>query len=326
MMLRESPDRLAVDMPNSRTINYGDKRFTVRGIKRAIDGALGPRGAWLLEPCADLPSTSGMNTDTLDDIRRFAGSPFNTTISRTCMRFGDRGNREALNIFEQTLARHPEKNGQQLRWRIEHAQHLSAADIPRFKRLGVIGAMQGVHATSDAIFVLARSGRRAEEGAYVWQKLLKSGAIIANGTDAPVEDIDPIASFHASVARKLTDGTVFYPDQRMTRMQALRSYTLDAAYAGFEETIKAGSLTVGKLADITVVSKDLLTIPEDQIPTTRVLYTIVGGKVQFTNASVDRRLRRRLADGLKRGRRRSRLAIRQQKHSDQEEPEAKNAT
>jgi predicted amidohydrolase YtcJ len=108
--------------------------------------------------------------------------------------------------------------------------------------------------------------------------------VIANGTDAPVEDIDPIASFYASVARKLTDGTVFYPEQRMTRMQALRSYTLDAAYAGFEETIK-GSLTVGKLADITVLSKDLMTIPEDQIPTTQVLYTIVGGKVQFTNAS-----------------------------------------
>ena len=156
---------------------------------------------------------------------------------------GDRGNREVLNIFEETFKRHPEKNGKQLRWRIEHAQHISAADIPRFGRLGVIASMQGIHATSDAPYVLARLGpKRAEEGAYVWQKLMKSGAIIANGTDAPVEDINPIASFYASVSRKVKDGSVFYPDQRMSRMEALRSYTINAAFAGFEETIK-GSLS-----------------------------------------------------------------------------------
>jgi len=285
MMLRESPDRLAVDMPNYRTINYGDKRFTVRGIKRAIDGALGSRGAWMLEPYADLASTSGMNTDTLDDIRRVAELCIQHEYQLAVHAIGDRGNRETLNIMEQTFAKHPEKNGKQLRWRIEHAQHLNAADIPRFGTLGVIASMEGVHATSDAVFVLARLGpKRAEEGAYVWQKLMKSGAIIANGTDAPVEDIDPIPSFYASVARKLTDGSVFYPDQRMSRMEALRSYTINAAYAGFEEAIK-GSLSVGKLADITVLSKDIMTIPEDQIPATRVVYTIVGGKVQFTNAN-----------------------------------------
>jgi len=285
MMLRESPDRLAVDMPKYRTINYGDKRFTVRGIKRAIDGALGSRGAWMLEPYADLASTSGMNTDTLDDIRRTAELCIQHEYQLAVHAIGDRGNRETLNIMEQTFAKHPEKNGKQLRWRIEHAQHLNAADIPRFGQLGVIASMEGVHATSDAVFVLARLGpKRAEEGAYVWQKLMKSGAIIANGTDAPVEDIDPIPSFYASVARKLTDGRVFYPDQRMSRMEALRSYTINAAYAGFEETIK-GSLSVGKLADITVLSKDIMTIPEDQIPTTQVVYTMVGGKVQFTNAN-----------------------------------------
>jgi predicted amidohydrolase YtcJ len=285
MMLRESPDRLAVDMPKYRTVNYGDKRFTVRGIKRAIDGALGSRGAWMLEPYADLASTSGMNTDTLDDIRRTAELCIQHEYQLAVHAIGDRGNRETLNIMEQTFAKHPEKNGKQLRWRIEHAQHLNAADIPRFGKLGIIASMEGVHATSDAVFVLARLGpKRAEEGAYVWQKLMKSGAIIANGTDAPVEDIDPISSFYASVARKLTDGSVFYPDQRMSRMEALRSYTINAAYAGFEDTIK-GSLSVGKLADITVLSKDIMTIPEDQIPTARVVYTIVGGKVQFTNAN-----------------------------------------
>ena len=159
---------------------------------------------------------------------------------------------------------------------------LSAADIPRFGQLGVIASMEGIHCTSDAPYVLARLGpKRAEEGAYVWQKLMKSGATIANGTDAPVEDVDPIPSFYSSVSRRTKDGSVFYPDQRMSRMDALRSYTINAAYAGFEEGIK-GSLTVGKLADITVLSKDLLTIPDDQIPSTRVLFTIVGGKVQYT--------------------------------------------
>src|SRR5262249_44446244 len=120
-----------------------------------------------------------------------------------------------------------------------------------------------------------------EEGAYVWQKLMKSGATIANGTDAPVEDVDPIPSFYASVSRRTKDGSVFYPEQRMSRMEALRSYTINAAYAGFDEAIK-GSLAVGKLADVTVLSKDILTIPEDQIPSTRVLFTIVGGKIQYT--------------------------------------------
>jgi predicted amidohydrolase YtcJ len=193
---------------------------------------------------------------------------------------GDRANRETLNIFEQAFKANPSKRD--LRWRVEHAQHLSRQDIPRFGQLGVIASMQGIHCTSDAPYVPERLGAgRAEEGAYVWQKLMKSGAVVSNGTDAPVEDIDPIANYYATVSRKTKDGKVFYPDQRMSRMEALRSYTINAAYAGFEETIK-GSLAAGKLADITVVSKDLLTIPEDQIPSTKVLFTIVGGTVQYT--------------------------------------------
>jgi predicted amidohydrolase YtcJ len=280
MMLREDAGRLAADMPKYRVVNYGDKRFTVRAIKRAIDGALGSRGAWMLEPYSDL-ATSGMNTDSLEDIRRISELAIANDYQMAIHAIGDRGNREALDIYEETFKRHPEKNSAALRWRIEHAQHISAADIPRFGRLGVIASMEGIHCTSDAPYVLARLGpKRAEEGAYVWQKLMKSGATIANGTDAPVEDIDPIPSFYASVARRLKDGTVFYPDQRMTRMEALRSYTINAAYAGFDDTIK-GSLKVGKLADITVFSKDLMTIPEDQIQSTGILYTIVGGKVQY---------------------------------------------
>jgi predicted amidohydrolase YtcJ len=125
---------------------------------------------------------------------------------------------------------------------------------------------------------------RSEEGAYVWQKLMKSGAVVTNGTDTPVEDVDPIASFYASVTRKLRGGSVFYPNQRMSRMEALKSYTIKCAYAAFEEDIK-GSLTPGKLADITVLSKDILTVPDDDIPSTEVLYTIIGGKVMYEKGS-----------------------------------------
>jgi hypothetical protein len=285
MMLRETPDKLASDMPKYRVINYGDRRFTVRAIKRAIDGALGSRGAWMLDPYADLTTTNGMNTDSLEDIQQSAELAIKYGYQVAVHAIGDRGNREVLNIYQKTFAGHPNENGRALRWRIEHAQHLSAADIPRFAQLGVIASMEGVHCTSDAPYVLARLGpRRAEEGAYVWQKLMKSGAIIANGTDAPVEDIDPIATFYASVTRRLKDGTVFFADQRMSRMEALRSYTINAAFADFDESIK-GSLVVGKLADITVFSKDLLTVPEDQIQSADVLFTIVGGKVQFSRNS-----------------------------------------
>ncbi|MDW8465373.1 MAG: amidohydrolase family protein [Chloroherpetonaceae bacterium] len=184
-----------------------------------------------------------------------------------------------LNIYEQTFG----QNGQNLRWRIEHAQHLNEADIPRFAKLGVIASMQAVHATSDAPFVLKRlSELRAQAGAYVWKKLLQTGAVVSNGTDAPVEDINPIACFYAAVTRKLKDGSVFFGDQAMTRLEALRSYTLAPAYAAFEEHLK-GSLKVGKLADVVVLSKNLLTIPDEEILSTKVLCTIVGGKVVYEN-------------------------------------------
>jgi predicted amidohydrolase YtcJ len=191
---------------------------------------------------------------------------------------GDRANRETLNIFEEVYKANP---GKDLRWRIEHAQHLHPADIPRFGALGVIASMQGVHCTSDAPYVTARLGaRRAEEGAYVWQKLMKTKAVVTNGTDAPVEDVDPIASFYSTVSRRTKDGKVFYPDQRMSRMEALKSYTINGAYAAFEEGSR-GSLKPGKYADMVILSKDIMTVPEDQIPTAEVMYTIVGGRVRY---------------------------------------------
>jgi hypothetical protein len=276
MMARVPNDQLAANMDRYRTI--GDY-FTVRGVKRAIDGALGSRGAWLLAPYTDKPESSGLNTDDPADIRKTAELAIQHNYQLCVHAIGDRANRETLNIFEETFKAHPEKKD--LRWRVEHAQHINAADIPRFGQLGVLAMMQGVHCTSDAPYVLLRLGpQRAEEGAYVWQKLMKSGAIIGNGTDAPVEDVSPLASFYASVSRKLKDGTVFYPDQRMSREEALKSYTLNNAYAAFEEKTK-GSLEAGKFADITVLSRDIMTIPEDEIMATDIVYTIVGGKVAF---------------------------------------------
>lgn len=194
---------------------------------------------------------------------------------------GDRANQETLNIYETVFKESPYVDSKSLRWRIEHAQHLNPGDIPRFGQLGVIASMQAIHCTSDGPWVSKRIGtKRAEEGAYVWQKLLRAGALLTNGTDAPVEDVNPIANFHAAITRRLSDGSSFYPDQRMSREQALRAYTIGNAYAAFEEDIK-GSLTPGKLADITVLSEDITRVTEDQIQKTQVIYTIVGGKVMY---------------------------------------------
>jgi predicted amidohydrolase YtcJ len=286
VMIRTSNDLLAEHLPDYMITGYGDNRLTVRAIKRSIDGALGPHGAWLLRPYEDLPSSSGLNTSPVESVEETARLAIDHGFQLAVHAIGDRANREVLDIFEQTFRANPDKTD--LRWRVEHAQHLHPADIPRFGEMGVIASMQGIHCTSDAPYVLARLGDgRAQEGAYVWRSLYETGAVIANGTDAPVEDVDPIASYYASVSRVLKDGSVFFPEQRMTRMEALRSYTIDAAYAGFEEDIK-GSLTPGKLADITVLSQDILTIPEDEIPTTNVAYTIVGGNVMYSGESARR--------------------------------------
>ncbi len=193
---------------------------------------------------------------------------------------GDRANREVLNVYEAAF-KAAGKNGKDLRWRIEHAQHLNAADIPRFAKLGVIASMQAIHSTSDGSWVPDRIGdARAEEGAYVWQKLMRSGAVVTNGTDAPVEDVDPIPNYYAAVTRKLADGRTFYGDQRMSRMEALKAYTLQNAFAAFEENVK-GSIAVGKLADVTVLSKDITKVPDEEIKSATVVYTIVGGKVAY---------------------------------------------
>jgi predicted amidohydrolase YtcJ len=278
VMIRAGIGELTKKLGSYRLIDYGDKRLTVRAIKLSLDGALGSRGAWLIEPYADLPTSTGMNTTPIGVAKDVARLALEHGYQLCVHAIGDRANREALDIFEAALA---PAHAEDRRWRVEHAQHLHPSDIPRFGTLGVIAAMQGVHCTSDAPFVLARLGqKRSEEGAYVWQKLLQSGAVVTNGTDAPVEDVDPIASYYASVTRRLTDGTTFYPEQRMTRLQALKTYTINGAFAAFEEKTK-GSLARGKLADITVLTKDITSVPEPEILTAQVAYTIVGGTVAY---------------------------------------------
>jgi len=279
VMVREGNASLAANLARYRTVGFAGNRVTLRTIKVSIDGALGPRGAWLLEPYADLPTSTGLNTTPMDAARETARLALQHGYQLAIHAIGDRANRELLNLYEAAFKGVPDAAS--LRWRDEHAQHLSLADIPRFAALGVIPAMQGVHCTSDAPYVLARLGpRRAEEGAYVWQKLMKTGAVISNGTDAPVEDVNPIESYYSTVTRRLKDGSVFFGDQKMTRTEALKSYTINGACAAFEEGIK-GSLAPGKLADVTVLSKDILTVPDEEIRSARVLYTIVGGKVLY---------------------------------------------
>ena len=256
-------EELAANLDRYRTVGAGDNHLTIRAIKRYMDGALGSRGALLLQPYTDKPDSTGLQIGDIPELKKIGELAIQHNFQFCIHAIGDRANREVLNLYQQVFEAHPEKKD--LRWRIEHAQHLNPGDIPRFGKLGVIAAMQGVHCTSDGPYVVLRLGpKRAEEGAYVWQKLMKSGAVVGNGTDAPVEDVSPLACFYASVSRRLKDGTVFYPDQRMSREEALKSYTWNNAYAAFEEQLK-GSLEVGKLADITVLSRDIMTIPEDEI-------------------------------------------------------------
>ena len=279
VMLREPAAELDQKAAAYRTIGYGNNHLTVRAIKKSIDGALGSHGAWLLEPYSDMPGTAGLNTTSLEEMRHTAEVALRHGFQLATHAIGDRANRETLDIYEQAFA-HASDDAER-RWRIEHAQHVHPDDVKRFRELGVIASMQGIHATSDGPWVPVRLGEpRAGDESYLWRSFLDAGVVVTNGTDVPVEDIAPLASFYASVSRRMNNGERFHPGQRMTRMQALRSYTSANAFAAFEEDIK-GSLTAGKLADIVVLSQDILSVPEEEIPNTRVDMTIVGGRVLY---------------------------------------------
>ncbi len=274
----------AVDMKDRlssyRTLARGNGFLTVRAIgEKVLDGALGTHGGWLLEPYSDLPRSVGFNVTPLEDIEASAALAAEHDYQMAIQGIGDRAARVLFDIYEKEFQRHPEKSD--YRWRIEHAQVIHPDDLPRFAKLGVIPGIQGIFACSDGPWVVDRLGQeRTRERGYLYRSMIDSGAVVMNGTDPPVEEIDPIASFHCSVTRELPDGTIFLPEQAMTREQALRSYTLNNAFAAFEDDVK-GSLTPGKYADVTVFSKDLLTIPDDEIRSAEVVYTIIGGEVRF---------------------------------------------
>ena len=255
---------------------YGG-RLWVRAIKLYSDGALGSRGAALLAPYADEPTNSGLLVSQPSHIAKMAELGLRRGFQINVHAIGDRGNRIALDAFESALRRVPRANH---RFRIEHAQVISAEDIPRFALLGVIPSMQATHQTSDMRWAEARVGPDRIRGAYAWRSLLNTGVIIANGTDFPVEEVNPMLTFHASVTRQDAAGTPaggWYPEQKMTREEALQSITIWPAYAGFQESVM-GSLTPGKYADFVVLDRDIMRVPENELHATRVLSTWLGGK------------------------------------------------
>lgn len=280
---REVTPEQADSLAAIRTVGYGNGHLTVRSVGEVTaDGALGSRSAWMIEPYSDRAGYTGVNVTEMERIREVARISMENGYQVAVHAIGDRANRETLDLFA-ALFDSAGVDGDTLRWRVEHAQHLRPEDVPRFGEMGVIASMQAMHACSDAPYVVQRLGReRAREGAYVWKALMESGAVVNNGTDVPVENIDPLDSFHCSVTRAIAtmEDSTFYPEQSMTRRQALRSYTINGAYSAFAEE-RRGSLEPGKLADITVLSRDIMTIPADSIPETRVDYTVVGGDVEY---------------------------------------------
>lgn len=275
-------ERLFADGP---VVGESDGRYTRRGVKLYMDGALGSRGAALLAPYADYPQSSGLLMKKEEELRPLLTDALRRGIQVQTHAIGDRGNRMVLDLYEQVFKQvmAADRRVPEPRWRIEHAQIIDPTDIPRFARLGVIASMQPSHAIGDLFFAPQRLGPGRLAGAYAWQSLLRSGAIIAAGSDAPVERGEPMIEFYAAVARRSLDGFAnedWHLEQRMTREQALRALTLDAAYAAFEEQ-ERGSIEVGKRADLTVLSADIMRISEPDILKTRCLMTIVGGEVVY---------------------------------------------
>jgi predicted amidohydrolase YtcJ len=284
VMLRGSLASLAPFLAQGPLTDYGNHRLAVRAIKISADGALGSRGAALLEPYADEPGTSGLLTTPPDEVYAQTLAASKAGFQTCVHAIGDRANRLVLDIFERVQKEVPAARA--LRLRVEHAQILDAAEIPRFARLAVIPSMQPTHATSDMPWAPDRIGRaRVDEGAYRWQALLTSGVRMAGGSDFPVEEPNPMLGFYAAITRQDPSGDPpggWAPAERMTRDQALRAFTIDAAYAAHAETL-TGSLEAGKLADLVMLSADIMRVPAPEILRTTVRMTVVGGEVVYEN-------------------------------------------
>lgn len=280
MVRRASNEIMETALPAYRMVAEGNDFLTVRSIKRQVDGALGAHGAWLLEPYEDLPDTDGLVLEPLEDIERTAELAVEHGFQVNTHAIGDRANREILDLYERVWEK-MEVDGKPLRWRMEHAQHIDPADVPRFGQLGVIASIQAVHGTSDGPWIPTRLGdERAKATSQPWRDLFNTGAVVTNGTDVPVERINAIASFYSSVSRMMVNGERFYPEHAMTREEAMQTYTINNAFAAFEEDIK-GTLAPGMYADMVVLTKNLLTAPEESIPDTQVDMTFVGGELKY---------------------------------------------
>jgi predicted amidohydrolase YtcJ len=282
VMLRGSLRELTPVFDRGPVTDFANHRMAVRAIKVYADGALGSRGAALLEPYADEPGTAGLLTTPPEEVYAQTLAAARAGFQVGIHAIGDRANRQVMDVFERVQRQVPASRG--LRMRIEHAQILDATEIPRFARLGVIASMQPTHATSDMPWAAARLGSaRVEEGAYVWRKLLDGGAVIASGSDFPVEDANPLLGFYAAITRQDPGGNPrggWLPRERMTREEALASFTRHAAFAAHAEKL-TGSIESGKLADLVVLSRDIMRVPPPDILTTSVRQTIVAGEIVY---------------------------------------------
>jgi predicted amidohydrolase YtcJ len=263
---------------------HGD-RLSIGGVKMSVDGALGSRGAALLEPYADDADNTGLfrltEAEITETMRRALAADFRVAVHA----IGDAANRMVLDAMESVVA---ETGAEDHRMRIEHAQILDPADLGRFAELGVVPSMQPIHATSDMRWAVERIGEERAELAYAWRSLLDTGVRMPAGSDAPVEAIDPLAGFHAAVTRREADGWPeggWHPEQRMTREEALRAFTIDAAWSVGEEDLK-GTIEVGKLADLVLLSDDPLAVPDDALMGIRVIHTYLGGELVFQNRAL----------------------------------------
>jgi predicted amidohydrolase YtcJ len=278
--------------PSAEKLLYGGavvgafgNRFNARSIKVVSDGALGSRGAALLAPYADAPDSSGFLTVKEAELAPMLEMALKNGIQVETHAIGDRANRFILDQYEKAFSAVPAgaRKIPKPRWRVEHAQVVNPADIPRFARLGVIPSMQPSHAIGDLHFAPSRVGIARLAGAYAWQSFIESGAIIPGGSDAPVERGEPMIEFYAAVARKDMkgfSGEGWHPEEAASREQALRMFTIWPAYAAFEETLR-GSIELGKLADFTILSADIMKIPEMEILKTRCVMTVIGGEIVY---------------------------------------------
>ena len=284
MLTSQEPDLLKEWYKKGPEIGTGNDYLTIRSIKLNVDGALGSRGAWLLDDYTDRPGHFGMATQSMDYVYEVSKNGLKSGFQVNSHAIGDRANREVLDQYQKVFNENPDLAINH-RWRIEHAQHIDPLDIPRFGKMGVLPAIQGIHMSSDRPWAIERLGRkRIIESAYIWRDLINSGSILINGTDVPVEPINPIASIYASTTRQTLQGKPlggYEPNQKMTRLEALKSYTINAAYGAFEEKIK-GSIEIGKYADFTVFSQNIMTVPDNQLLNTKIKYTIINGQIEYS--------------------------------------------